>query len=281
MSILIGIICPDVIVIASDSQITESQMGTHSYMDKISVVNFLADQVLVAHAGHQTITKRVVEIMREKAKGIKISNAQIVTEIIEESVRESKSKLDDEQKEHVRIHGASLMLAFYALGKPHLYSIDVCGAGIANREENGYATAGIGSYLANYLLAEFAEPKALFGLAISTSILVMKKVKDNTLYCGGDTIVKFLVPVQVQNWEFMYIGKAQTYPAKLISVLEKRLIKLEQKTNKSRNKRVISILIQEGTKFSRNHVKRVQAEEAKPMKQSKIKIELTQQFTIR
>ena len=52
MSVLIGIICPEAIVLAADSHITETVNGTFSSVDKISGIKFwLNDQILVAQAG--------------------------------------------------------------------------------------------------------------------------------------------------------------------------------------------------------------------------------------
>jgi 20S proteasome alpha/beta subunit len=51
MSILIGIICPEAIVLATDSHITETRNGTFTSVNKITRVHFWLDEVLIAHAG--------------------------------------------------------------------------------------------------------------------------------------------------------------------------------------------------------------------------------------
>ena len=48
-----------------------------------------------------------------------------------------------------------------------------------------YATMGVAD-LAEFLLREYAAPKAHSDLAIATSIFAIKKVKDNNKFCGGE-----------------------------------------------------------------------------------------------
>lgn len=198
MSILIGIICPDGIVVASDSHITDILQGTYSSVDKISVVDFSDQQVLIAQAGAQSVTNRVVDKIREKASGIKIANENTVIKIVEDSIRETNEPLSEQQKDYVRQHGAELMVAFYIGKSPHLYVVSVLGDGILVPSEKPFATSGVGSYLASYLLDEHAEPKAGTSLAFATLIFVLKKVKDTTKFCGGDTVVKWLCPSPIR-----------------------------------------------------------------------------------
>jgi len=117
MSILIGIICPEAIVLAADSHITEAYEGTFASVNKISSVKFWPnDEVLIAQAGLWPLTNRIVERIREKAKGVRIINTETVTKIVEDSIRESKSPLDEEQEKYVNENPPALMLAFY-IGK--------------------------------------------------------------------------------------------------------------------------------------------------------------------
>jgi 20S proteasome alpha/beta subunit len=260
MSILIGIICPDGIIVASDSQVTDPYQGTFSYTNKISTVSFNIDEILVAQAGLSSITNRIVETMQAKSKGIKITNHQIVSKIVEDSIRESKQDLDEDQKKYVEQNGAELMVAFYVNGTPYLHTVNVIGSGILEPSTKLFATAGIGSYLANYLLREFVEPKEGVELAIATSIFVIKKVNDNTKFCGGETNVKRMGLVPVYNWDTQYVGKVLDTPQKFVNLTEKKLMKEYENTKKSRNKRVRAILQNVGAKVWAEHLKKVKAE---------------------
>jgi len=48
-------------------------------MDKITVVDFVVDHVLVSQAGFTPITNRIIENFKEKAKEIKITKPKDVT----------------------------------------------------------------------------------------------------------------------------------------------------------------------------------------------------------
>jgi 20S proteasome alpha/beta subunit len=251
VTIQVGIICPDVIISASDSLIT-APYGEKSYEDKISVVNFSVDQMLVAQSGVAAITKRAVQIIQEKAHGKKIIKASDVTKITEEAMREVKDHLsDDDQKEHLKQNGAALMLAFYADGKPYIYRISALLATVEPATLH-YSAAGLGEPLANYLLNEFAAPKSPGGIAITSSIYVIKKVKDNNVFCGGDTNVKMLVPVPTAGgWHSPVVGKVQKVDKKFVNDKEKQLVKLDEQAKASWNKRITVILHKETSRTQR------------------------------
>jgi 20S proteasome alpha/beta subunit len=250
MSILMGIICPEAIIVSSDTMITDTYSGGKSYEDKISIVKFKVSTILVAQAGSAAITNRIVEKMQEKATFTAIQSVTDVTHIAEESVREVKDHMkDDDQKEHLKQSGASLLLAFYANRKPYLYNIDpfLC---VSHPAKLHYATAGVGSTLANYLLGEFAAPEATGGIAIATSIYVIHKVKEHNAYCGGKTKVKMVIPMTQSTGGFQYICKALEIEDSTVNALEKNLVKLDMKTKTTRNKQVLSILQQAAPKAS-------------------------------
>jgi len=261
MTVLAGIICPDGIVIAADSLAMETAAGSHSEIDKIAVINFRVDQALVAQSGLTSITNRIVELIQERAKGVQITSPKIVTDIVEDSIRAAKVKLDDDQKNYVRDYGgAHLMLAFYANGKPQLYTINIYGSGIVDPPEPT-ATLGVGSYLATYLLRELHTPHSEIILAIGTLIYTINKVKDTTRYCGGKTNIKVLTPVPVSGWHSLTVGKSTNVPPITIQLTERNLSKLDKQTSEARNKKLKRILNQVGKKVWQRHLKQVEIEE--------------------
>jgi 20S proteasome alpha/beta subunit len=275
MSILIGIICPDeAIVLVADSHITEASQGTFNSVNKISIVEFWPnDQVLVAQAGLWPLTNRIVEKMLEKAKGVRITSASTVTQIAEDSIRESKILLDEAQAKCVNENPSALMLAFYIERKPYLYTLNVDGHGIASSSYDHYATVGIGEYLADYLLKEYAVPKSHSDLAIATSIFVIKKVKDNTKYCGGDTTIRRLVPLHgFIDLDKQYIGQSEQIGNEFVNLAEARLVKLDEKNKKPRVKQTMKILWKTGTELWAKHIKKFQAEQELKQAQAKQQI---------
>ena len=226
MSVLIGIICPEAIVLAADSQITDPHTGNFSYVDKISVVKFWpGDEVLVAQAGLWPLTNRVIQIMRKKAETIKITSEGIVAAILEDSIRDVKRPLDKEQKAYVDQHQTGFMLAFYVGKKPHIYTINFYGGGFVNVEDRHFATIGVVE-LADFLLSEYAAPKSHSDMAISSSVFTIKKVKDNNKFCGGDTIVKRIAPMPMYQLDIQSIGKSEKIPQAFVNLAEKRLVNI-------------------------------------------------------
>ena len=262
MSILIGIICPEAIVLSADSHVTEARQGTFNSVNKISIVKFWPnDEVLVAQAGLWPLTNRIVEKMREKAKGTRITSAGTVTQIAEDSIRESKKPLDEEQADYVNENPPALILAFYIGKKPHLYTVKVYGHGITSCPSDHYAAAGIGEYLANYLLKEYAVPNSHSDLAVATTIFVTKKVKENTKYCGGDTTVRRIVPHYFMvDLDKQYIGHSEQIGKDFVNLAEKRIVRVDEKSKEPRNKRIYAILKKTGAELWRKHIKKVTAE---------------------
>ena len=184
MTILVGVICSDAILLAADSQFT----------DGIGRI-WPNEQVLVAQAGLPAITNRIVEIMQRNAKSVVIKEALTVTKIAEDAIRELKNELDEEQWTYGQhAGGAEVMLAFYANRKPCLYTLNVYGHGVAETAiPSHYATAGAGASVADYLLAEIAEAGLPHSVAAATVIYVIKKVKERLKgSCGGETKIKAL-----------------------------------------------------------------------------------------
>ena len=270
MTILTGIICTDGIVVAADSQLTNSHYGNVFFVDKISVVDFAADQVLIAQAGHAAITNRVVEIVRQQSVGVTIKSPLTVFQTIENSIREAKSHFDEDQKAAAeQCGGAELMLAFYADGKPVLRTVYIYGVGTANTSTGDYATAGAGEQLANYLFSEFCEPKLGAGNAIATSIYTIKKVKEfQKAWCGGDTKVKIMAPVsQSINWGNRCIGRVQEVSQDFVNLTEKELSALDETAKTERNGKILSILKTIGLRVAKNRQKQIESE-ATPSQQT-------------
>jgi 20S proteasome alpha/beta subunit len=265
MSVLIGIICPDAIILATDSQITDLYTGEVSNVNKISVVEFWPnDDVLIAQGGLWPLTNRIVEKIQEKAKGVRISNPQVVTKIVEDSIRESKFHLDNEQQDYINRCSSGLLIAFYVDKKPYLYTVDCYGSGIVNAAETHYATIGAGaSVLANYLLNEYVQPKSHSDFAIAAAIFAISKVKEHQkALCGGDTIIRRMVPLYgFIDLDKQYISKSEVFSKEFVDKAELRLMRFDDKTKKSRGKKVVSILQKIGMEMWAKHIKKFQDEQ--------------------
>jgi hypothetical protein len=76
VTIIIGIICKDAIVLASDSQTTSGGMK-RTDTDKISSIKFATKPVLVAEAGNAGTSARALEILRGLARDIPIDDYRV------------------------------------------------------------------------------------------------------------------------------------------------------------------------------------------------------------
>lgn len=198
MTLIVGIVSREMIVLAGESQFTDPASGIVDYGDKISIVPLYFGEFLLAQAGLADVTNSIVEIIKEKAKSIRDVDASTIKRIISESIHELKTGyLDKEQIEHCKEHGgAQLMAAFYAEKERrlHLSKIDVFGSGLTCPPENQYyCSIGVGRWLAEYLLSEVYDPPSDENLAAAAAIYTIKKVKDfHRGACGGQTKVMMM-----------------------------------------------------------------------------------------
>lgn len=153
------------------------------------------------------------------------------------------------------------MLAFYVGKKPHLYTVYIEGSAIATPAFEHYASAGIGAPLASYLLKEYASEKSISDIAIAMSIFAVKKFKENTKFCGGETVVKRIAPLGQYTLEVQHIGKSERIPPDFVDLSEKRLVDFDERTKQSRNGEMLAILTDIGTALWKEYLKRVEAEE--------------------
>src|ERR1022692_1305878 len=101
MTVLVGIIWHEGIILAADTQFTDPYTGVAAFGDKINVVKFkLGDEILVAEAGLPAITNRLVEINKGKATGMVIQNVTSVTKLAEDAVKDLKNQSDKKQWEY-------------------------------------------------------------------------------------------------------------------------------------------------------------------------------------
>ena len=171
------------IVFASDSQTTYPGGQKRLDAKKIKSVNFNDAQILVAQAGSAELADQAVEIMRQKAETVDVSNEYVVGDLAKAAVREIRNHLFDINKintlpleEQTRFwrenHAFDLLLGFYFNGDPYMYSIDLerC---YPIKIQSQFSSIGCGQYVADFLLSEYqkADPKLLYGYPALISII--------------------------------------------------------------------------------------------------------------
>jgi 20S proteasome alpha/beta subunit len=251
VTILAGIICEKAIIVGADSRLTDLGDGSTEDVDKINIVAFGNDHVLVAEGGVPSITNRIVEIMREKAKDVRILRWQDVTQVLEDSVQDVKLKLDEEQKQLGRDYPSSILFAFYANNHPYLFTWNnIFGFGLAEVAKRHFVTVGAGKSLADYFLSELVDVDTKDELRLMALIYTVLKIKDTNGLCGGLTRIKTL-DLHFVGSDVPWRGVVRPpYPPRLLNRIEKELRRMDARTKGARNKQIMAALKQAIKKFS-------------------------------
>jgi 20S proteasome alpha/beta subunit len=256
MSIIAAIVCHESIIVAADSQITEADQGTYDYFEKIKDVPFGDNTIVIASAGHPAFTDRVIEKTQQLSVGKTINQKDDVCAVIEEAIRQSKSPLDEEQSKFIDQHGAHMICAFYCNSKPQLLIINPFGAGIFESPNKIYCAIGIGGFLANYLFDEHIKECPSNDMAMGTLIFALAKVKKTTRWCGGQTQMRRIAcAMHSLAYGDNTVDKSSSVTTSLpiahefINVAEKKMLKMDERTKPSRNRKIDRILESAGTEI--------------------------------
>jgi 20S proteasome alpha/beta subunit len=266
VTLILGIVCKDSIVLAADSQTTKGvakQLGTN----KISVVDFANGKAAVAESG-SILSNVAIELFQMKARGKAIENQLTVAKTAEEAVREviagitkhlNPNSTDIDRQNLLRMDDNyfELMIAYYYGFKPCLYTLKSAWC-VPFRSTAHFATSGIAGDLANYILQEHTAKDMEKNLA---SVIAIKTVKDAIDYvegCGPPIRVALvhkpyrkrpykLVPKKGNEHLAMSIGEkvygevktepssVYIYDAEKVEAITKIISNVEQKTKASRN----------------------------------------------
>jgi hypothetical protein len=205
----------------------------------------------VAEGGVPSITNRIVAVTREKAKDVRILRWQDVTQVLEDSIQDVKSKLDEEQKQLGRDYPSSILFAFYANNHPYLFTWNnIFGFNLAVMAKRHFVTVGAGKSLADYFLSELVDVDTKDELRLMALIYTVLKIKDTNGLCGGLTRIKTL-DLHFVGSDVPWRGVVRPpYPPRLLNRIEKELRRMDAKTKGARNKQIMAALKQAIKKFS-------------------------------
>lgn len=201
VTIIVGIISKEGIVLASDSQTTYGlDLGKFKRCDaqKMDIIEFKTGKAIVCQGGNATLSGRAVELIINSARGKSISDYHAVADVAQAAVRQVKDEFKAQQSgsgssmeelhEFIRTKDMefSLMMANYFEQKPYIFTIDFS-VGIANKQRGDYAVIGCGSLIAEYILSWFKCSELSLMQAMCTAVYVVEEVKKVDPYCGGPT----------------------------------------------------------------------------------------------
>jgi 20S proteasome alpha/beta subunit len=249
VTIAIGLLSNDSIIVAADSQTTCDNIK-NTDAEKISLVEFADCGVMVAQAGNADRAGRAIEILSDMASSEKLSNKRSAAELAERAILQVKKELRQQQcdctmeelRDFVWKHEQDfkLLIAHYFEGVPYFYIADFL-VGAANRENRHFAAIGTGAELASYLLGEYFKPNTPFNPTFATALYVIEEVKKHDSYCSGTTRFAFARP---QKWPGMMLQE-------LIDDICKELGKFNEATRESRNKTMTEMLESVGRQWAK------------------------------
>jgi 20S proteasome alpha/beta subunit len=191
VTLIVGIICKDGIVIAADSQTTKGQSKLLG-ANKINVIEFANGKAAVAESG-SILSNVVIEALQNKARGTEIVDELTIAKTAESAVREviagitqhlnpeSLGGVDRQKLLMVDDNYFELMIAYYFGNKPRIYIIRSAWV-VPFSSALYFATSGIAGDFANYILKEHTVPEMDKNLA---SVIAIKTVKDAIDYVEG------------------------------------------------------------------------------------------------
>jgi len=198
VTLIVGIICRDAIVLAADSQTTKG-IAKIPGTTKIRVIDFVNGKALVAESGSASLSNSAIEAFQRLAKVVKIEDEFTISKSAEAAVREIRNQItslhptnnspQEWQDYFFRDENYfELMVAYYHGGNPHLYKLNPVWC-IPVPATFYFLTSGIAADLANYILKEHTEPMMDSEFA---SVIAIKVVEDAIEYvegCGSPTRV--------------------------------------------------------------------------------------------
>lgn len=208
MTLIVGIVCQDAIVLASETQTT---LGNYRIPDttKIHKVEFQNTKALIAESGAADWSNIAIDRIQKRAKAIAVNNDDTIAKFVSEIVREIRS-------EHTSLHPNAtpeqwrdyfldeknqynLMVAYYFGMKPLIYNVEPAKCTPVPLIGPYYSTSGIGSELGLFLLREHAQRDMAYWFGAVIATYIIETVKENFEWCGGKTHVGIIRPLLEQD----------------------------------------------------------------------------------
>jgi 20S proteasome alpha/beta subunit len=204
MTLIIGIVCRDAIVLASETQTT---FGNYRIPDttKIHKVEFQNTKALIAESGAADWSNIAIDRIQKRSKAITITNDDTIANFISGIVREIRN-------EHTSLHPNAtpeqwrdyfldeknqynLMVAYYFGMKPLIYNVEPAKCTPVPLVGPYYSTSGIGSELGLFLLREHSQKDMAYWFGAVIATYIIETVKEYFEWCGGKTHVGVIRPL--------------------------------------------------------------------------------------
>jgi 20S proteasome alpha/beta subunit len=202
MSIIVGIVCKEGIIIASDSQESNNEMkrsGIRKIYDT-DVFGFTDVEIVIAGVGDFAYISRAVELIKENGFTPHFKKPRDIADIAEQAIGEMRDR-------YGRDLNLALLLGVWCKYIPGTDKRSSHPFGLYNifppEEEEligiaesvtGYSALGTGGSFARYLFDRFHNGNnptinLTMDAAVREAVYVIEEVKKVDLYCSGETYV--------------------------------------------------------------------------------------------
>lgn len=202
VTIIVGIICKDGIVVASDSQTSWGHSSKKTNVEKIHSVKFSNAIGIIAGSGSIYTSGDVIESVVRACVGAELTDHRQLAECAQAATEKLRSNLmkpyqgfganPADFEPLFEQYNFSILTANYFKDKPYLYSLDFP-PGIPSRATKVTAI-GCGATLAEFLLSWFDFSEMSRPQAALTATFIIGEVKKADSFCGGPTQIAFIEP---------------------------------------------------------------------------------------
>jgi 20S proteasome alpha/beta subunit len=255
MTLILGVICNDGIVMACDSQATT---GDSKFTDatKLHPIQFGKITVLVAEAGRRSYTARYIRILKAIARGSNPEKEQDIADIIQSAMNEFYQSLR-------RIHGYNsdalakflikqgidcvLLFGFQIGWKSSLVTMDIHDP-ICRFADSHFQAHGTGALLGEYLLKEYTNSQLSRQLVLAMAVQIAGVAKQNDIFCGGNTVVGIIQSPHITD-ERQSQTRLHFIPQKNVEEYSRMMEAVEKKTREFRTNLIQSVFKQNEDKI--------------------------------
>ncbi len=198
VTLIIGIVCKDEIVVAADSRTTfPSHVEDHT--KKLRIIEFQHGQALIAWSGYTAFAVDTVDVLEREATNLKPEHFRDLAELAKRVLDEMRTREMAPYRgtmvsvESVQAHlrdnvQFNLMLAYYFQDQPYLYTLSFP-SGSIYREQSHFSAEGQNASLGSFLLKEYTQPAMDKETAAAIAVYVIESVGEHDRTVGGMTKV--------------------------------------------------------------------------------------------
>lgn len=204
MTLIVGIIARDAIVMGSDSQLTGDN---HKEVNpwKTNCLPFANRSVLVAESGMASLSSQAIDFLKQKCVGVRVKDEETVPNLVVQALRHVRDhqmslyprrRYSPEQWKKFFTTEASfeLTVAYYDhQGLPHLITVDVSEC-VCRKPTEQFTTSGCGAELGHHILTEHCKAAMPQDLAVVIAIYTIESVIKHNPYCGIQRVSRIVSP---------------------------------------------------------------------------------------